>query len=243
LTAKRFALFLVKYGLLAVALLATAALSALATMRVVLESQEVVVPPLLDRKVPEAVELAVRHRLTLRVEGRKNDPRVPADRIVAQDPSAGELLKTDRSIRVWVSLGPRRLKVPRVEGETLRTARLMLEQAQVPLGRVVEVEDASAAGTILVQHPPAGDAQAAEAVSLLISQGAVGVDYVMPDLIGRPAQEALTVLRRAGVKIGAVSYRSYPGVAPGVVLRQDPPAGHRLGAQASVSLDVSRQGE
>ena len=243
MTAKRFALFLVKYGLLAVALLATAALSALATMRVVLESQEVVVPPLLDRKVPEAVELAVRHRLTLRVEGRKNDPRVPADRIVAQDPSAGELLKTDRSIRVWVSLGPRRLKVPRVEGETLRTARLMLEQAQVPLGRVVEVEDASAAGTILVQHPPAGDAQAAEAVSLLISQGAVGVDYVMPDLIGRPAQEALTVLRRAGVKIGAVSYRSYPGVAPGVVLRQDPPAGHRLGAQASVSLDVSRQGE
>ena len=243
MTARRFILFLLKYGLLAVALLATAGLSALATMRVVLESQEVVVPSLLERKVPEAAELAVRHRLTLRVEGRKNDPRVPADRIVAQEPSAGELLKTDRSIRVWVSLGPRRLKVPRVEGETLRTARLMLEQAQVPLGRVVEVEDASAAGTILVQHPPAGDAQAAEAVSLLISQGAVGVDYVMPDLIGRPAQDALTLLRRAGVKIGAVSYRSYPGVAPGIVLRQDPPAGHRLAAQASVSLDVSRQGE
>ncbi|HEY3121426.1 MAG TPA: PASTA domain-containing protein [Vicinamibacteria bacterium] len=243
MTAKRFVLFLLKYGLLAVALLATAGLSALATMRVVLESQEVVVPSLLERKVPEAAELAVRHRLTLRVEGRKNDPRVPADRIVTQEPSAGELLKTDRSIRVWVSLGPRRLKVPRVEGETLRTARLMLEQAQVPLGRVVEVEDASAAGTILVQHPPAGDTQAAEAVSLLISQGTVGVDYVMPDLIGHPAQEALNVLRRAGVKIGAVSYRSYPGVAPGVVLRQDPPAGHRLAAQGSVSLDVSRQGE
>jgi len=243
LTARRFVLFLLKYGLLAVALLATAGLSALATMRVVLESQEVVVPSLLERKVPEAAELAVRHRLTLRVEGRKNDPRVPADRILAQDPSAGELLKTDRGIRVWVSLGPRRLKVPRVEGETLRTARLMLEQAQVPLGRVVEVEDASAAGTILVQHPPAGETQAAEAVSLLISQGAVGVDYVMPDLIGRSAQDALNLLRRAGVKIGAVSYRSYPGVAPGVVLRQDPPAGHRLAAQASVSLDVSRQGE
>ena len=243
MTARRFVLFLLKYGLLAVALLATAGLSALATMRVVLESQEVVVPSLLERKVPEAAELAVRHRLTLRVEGRKNDPRVPADRILAQDPSAGELLKTDRGIRVWVSLGPRRLKVPRVEGETLRTARLMLEQAQVPLGRVVEVEDASAAGTILVQHPPAGETQAAEAVSLLISQGAVGVDYVMPDLIGRSAQDALNLLRRAGVKIGAVSYRSYPGVAPGVVLRQDPPAGHRLAAQASVSLDVSRQGE
>jgi beta-lactam-binding protein with PASTA domain len=119
----------------------------------------------------------------------------------------------------------------------------MLEQAQVPLGRVVEVEDRSAAGTILVQHPPPGDAQAAESVSLLVSQGAVGVDYVMPDLIGRTAQEALSLLRRAGVKIGAVSYRSYPGVAPGLVLRQDPPAGRRLGAQTSVSLDVSRQGE
>jgi beta-lactam-binding protein with PASTA domain len=243
LTAKRFVVFLLKYGLLAAALLASAGLSAVATMRVVLESQEVLVPSLLEKKVPEAAVIAMRHRLTLRVEGRKNDAKVPADRILAQEPSAGELLKMDRSVRVWVSLGPRRLRVPRVEGETLRTARLMLEQAQVPLGRVVEVEDRSAAGTILVQHPPAGEAQPAEAVSLLVSQGTIGADYVMPDLIGRRANDALSLLRRAGVKIGAVSYRSYPGVAGGLILRQDPPAGHRLGAQTSVSLDVSRDAE
>ena len=52
LAIKRFAILLLKYGLLAVALAITAGLSALTTMRVVLKSQEVSVPSLLGRKVP-----------------------------------------------------------------------------------------------------------------------------------------------------------------------------------------------
>ena len=47
LSFKRFATFLLKNGLLGLALLATGALSALATMRVVLTSQDVVVPSVL----------------------------------------------------------------------------------------------------------------------------------------------------------------------------------------------------
>ena len=32
----------------------------------------------------------------------------------------------------------------------------------------------------------------------------------------------------------------YPGVAPGIVLRQSPPAGHRIDPRTPLSLDVSR---
>ena len=76
MSVKRLAIALVKYGLLAVALLVTAGLSALTTMRVVLRAQEVVVPPLVGKPLPEAGALAARRRLVLRVEGRRNDPKV-----------------------------------------------------------------------------------------------------------------------------------------------------------------------
>ena len=100
---KRVAVLLLKYGLLGLALLATAGISAVTTMRVVLTSQEVTVPTLVERRIPEAGALAARQGLLLRVEGRRNDPRVPADRIIVQEPAGGTTLKTQRTIRVWVS--------------------------------------------------------------------------------------------------------------------------------------------
>jgi beta-lactam-binding protein with PASTA domain len=62
----------------------------------------------------------------------------------------------------------------------------------------------------------------------------------MPDLIGRAADGVLLCLRAAGLKVADVRYRSYPGVAPGIVLRQVPPAGHRVSTRDAVSLDVSK---
>jgi beta-lactam-binding protein with PASTA domain len=242
LSIKRFAISLVKYGALVLALTVTAGISALTTMRVVLRSQEVMVPALLGKRVPDAGGIAAGHRLMLRVEGRRNDPKVPADRIMAQEPAAGSTLKRQRSIRVWVSLGPRRLTVPAVEGESIRTGRISLEQAQVPVGRVVEVNDGTQEGTILIQYPPPGDTETldADGAAMLVSLGPGASDFVMPDLIGRSAAGVLDVLGRVGLKVTEVRYRSYPGVAPGTVLRQAPPAGFRVGRRTSVSLEVSR---
>jgi serine/threonine-protein kinase len=214
-------------------------------MRVLLRTQEVVVPSLVGKPVPEAGTLAARRKLVLRVEGRRNDPKVARDLIVEQEPSAGSALKTQRSIRVWVSLGPRRLTVPTVEGESVRSGRLLLDQAQVPVGRVIEVDDGAEEGTILQQHPPAGetDTLGAEGASLLVSRGPRHHDFVMPDLIGRPAPAVLETLRAAGLKVAEVRYRASPGVAAGLVLRQAPMAGHRVSPQTSISLDVSQVGQ
>ncbi len=243
MSVKSFAISLVKYSLLGLALLITVGLSALTTMRVVLTSQEVLVPSLLGKSMPEAGAQASRHRLLLRLEGRRNDAQVPVDRVVAQEPNPGSTLKSQRSIRVWVSLGPRRLRVPAVEGESLRSGRLTLEQAQIPVGRVVDAFDPVVEeGTILQQHPQPGetDTLAADGASLLVSRGPLGSDYVMPDVIGGSAPAVLDRLRSGGLKVTDIHYRSYPGVAPGVVLRQVPPAGHRVSRQLPITLDVSR---
>ena len=58
-------------------------------MRVVLTSQEVVVPSARRQAVPEAGALAARRGPGLRVEGKRNDAKIPADHIVAQEPPPG----------------------------------------------------------------------------------------------------------------------------------------------------------
>jgi serine/threonine-protein kinase len=228
-------------ALLGAALLATLGASALVTMRVVLSSRDVAVPSLAGRRLADAGAQAAQRGLALRVEGRRHDPAVPAEHVVAQEPPPGATLKAHRAVRVWVSLGPRRVTVPVVEGTTARTARLALEQAGVPVARVVEIEEGAPEGTVLAQRPPAGEVDLSEGgASLLVSRGRGGASYVMPDLIGREAAAVLASLRAAGLKVTDVRYRSYPGVAPGIVLRQEPAAGHRVSARASVTLDVSR---
>jgi serine/threonine-protein kinase len=242
LSIKRFAVLSLKYGLLALALVLTATLSAVTTMRVVLLSQEVPVPPLEGRRVPEAGALAARHGLLVRVEGRRHDPRVARDRVALQEPAAGATLKRQRSIRVWLSLGPERLEVPAIEGQSVRTARLTLDQARVPVARVVEVDDPSPAGTVLAQTPAAGQTDSiGEGVSLLVSRGRPRPQYLMPDLIGRAAEGLLEELARHGLKVADVRERHYPGVPPGVVLRQAPAAGHPVNPAVAVSLEISQE--
>jgi beta-lactam-binding protein with PASTA domain len=227
--------------LLGGALLATLATSATVTMRVVLSARDVAVPGLVGQSLPVATSLASRRGLELRVEGRRFDPSVAGDHILAQEPPPGATLKAHRSVRVWVSLGPRRVTVPPVEGQSVRTARITLEQAGLPVAHVVEVDASAPEGAVLVQRPPAGDSEApGDGASLLVSRGPGRADYVMPDLIGRPADAVVERLRAAGFKVADVRYRSYPGVAPGIVLRQLPPAGYPVSSRTPLSLDVSR---
>jgi serine/threonine-protein kinase len=240
LTIRRFAVLLVKSGLLMLALLLTAFVSGLVTMRQVLTSEEVIVPSLLEKPIPEARALLERRGLLLRVEGKRNDPRVPPEHIAGQEPPAGSTLKTHRSVRVWMSLGQRRVPLPTVEGQSLRTAQVGLSEAGIAVARVVRVPDASAEGTILAQRPAPGDTDQGEGLSLLVSEGPGEGDLLMPDLIGRSAEECMESLRAAGLKVAEVRYRNYPGVAQGIVLRQFPAAGHRVSSRASVSLDISR---
>jgi serine/threonine-protein kinase len=210
-------------------------------MRSVLETQQVEVPSLLGRRTAEAGALASKRGLLIRVEGRRNDPRIPPDHIVSQDPAPGMGLKSHRSVRVWLSLGPRKLSLPAVEGQSLRTARLAFDQARVDVARVAEVDDPANEGIVLVQHPPAGEVEAIEGgAALLVSRGSLRRDYVMPDLIGRRADAVIEPLTAAGLKVSDVRYRSYPGAAGGVVLRQSPAAGHRVSPRSTVSLEVSQ---
>src|SRR5258705_13692178 len=102
-----------KLLLLTGALVGTYVLFAAASMRLALRAREVQVPDLTNRTANEATTALAELGLTLRVdEAKRTDPKVAADHVVAQEPLAGSTARRQRSIRVWLSAGPRALKVP-----------------------------------------------------------------------------------------------------------------------------------
>ena len=118
-----------KLLLLGGALLATYLLFAAASMRLALKTREVRVPALAGRTVNEASALLADAGLTLKVEeGTRLDPKVPPGQILAQEPQPGISTRRQRSVKVWISAGPRSLTIPALVGETERTAQMRVNQ-------------------------------------------------------------------------------------------------------------------
>ena len=91
---------------------------------------------------------------------------------------------------------------------------------------------------VIAQQPPAETAAAQ--VALLVNRAERGAIYVMPDLIGVNGDRAADRLRGRGFRVAVVGVNPYPGVPPGIVLRQNPQAGFQIAPGEPISLEVSR---
>jgi eukaryotic-like serine/threonine-protein kinase len=229
-----------KLLVLAGALLFTYVLSAAIGMRVALKTREVEVPPLTGRTVNEATTVLTEAGLNLKVEeGRRLDPKVPAGQIVVQDPAAGVRTRRERSVKVWVSAGPRSSIVPALTGESERTAQLRVQQDGIALEAIAAVRSSDYPADAVIAQTPAAKSNASK-VALLVNRGERGATYVMPDLIGVNGDRAADLLRARGFRVAVVGDHPYPGVPSGIVLRQNPQAGFQIAPGEPISLEVSR---
>jgi serine/threonine-protein kinase len=205
-----------------------------------LKVREVPVPDLRNHTVAEATNALAADGLVLHVdESGRLDPKVPPGRIAVQEPAPGSITRRQRSIKVWVSQGPRVTVIPSLTGESERSASLRLQEDGLSVTSVAEIRSAEyPSGAIIAQEPP-GQAQGT-AVALLVNRGEQSNRYVMPDLIGVTGSRAVDLLRARGFRVSIVGELLYPGVPAGTVLRQSPSAGFQIGAGEPISLEVSR---
>jgi beta-lactam-binding protein with PASTA domain len=225
--------------LLGVALLVTFGAFFLTGMRVANRAREVKVPSLQGLSMADANRALAEVGLGLKVEMRRADPKVPADHVLAQDPPPGTVLRRQRPVRVRISDGQRDPAVPSVVGMVERTAEVVLAQEKIEIGDRAEIRSrAMETGAVVSQDPPA-KASAAK-VSLLVNRGEEAAAYVMPDVIGALSARVVDILRRHGFRVTVAAEVPYPGIAPGIVVRQSPQAGFRIGYGEAVQLEISR---
>ena len=209
-------------------------------LRVALRARVVQVPTLVGKTVNEASQTLGGLGLTLRIDPtRRPDANVAANHIMLQDPSAGAAARSQRSIRVWLSAGPRTTTVPVLIGQTERTARIRMEQDGVQLGSVSEFRSPDYATDAVVSQDPPPEVKA-PTVSLLLNRGEGSITYVMPDVIGMDGTRVSDALRAQGFRVTITGSQPYPGIPAGTVVRQQPEGGFRVAASDSISLEVSR---
>jgi len=210
------------------------------SMRVALWARDVQVPSLVGRSVNEATAALADRDLALRVEENKRpDDKIEVGKVMQQEPEGGVTSRRQRTVRVWISSGPKRTIVPPLVGQNERAAQSSLQQQGVVVSSVSEFRSSDYPADVIVAQDPAATSRAPE-VSILLNRGELSATYVMPDVIGVDGERAADALRRQGFRISIVGTQPYPGVPPGTVVRQQPASGFRVGASDAISLEVSR---
>jgi eukaryotic-like serine/threonine-protein kinase len=156
--------------------------------------------------------------------------------VFAQRPGAGEELEEGSTVTILVSSGAATAEVPEVTGLPADRAEELLKDAGFTVRRV-EVFSDEDPGTVVAQDPAAGERAPRDAsVRINVSKGSANVQ--VPDVVGRTAAEAGSILRRAGLATPRVV--SVPSDRPeNEVVAQNPPAGAELRRGGTVRINVS----
>lgn len=218
--------------------------SMLLTMRFAIHGRELATPKFVGLSAQEANKLADNTGLTLVLENRFFNNDIAEGHILSQVPQPGVKVRRGWRVRVAESMGPQRIMVPSVLGDSPRAAELNLRRRGLELGTVAELPISGRDPGVVMAQSPTPDARgiASPKVSLLIAGAPEETAFVMPDLTGMKLEKAQATIASAGMKIGAVSKapsQEDPASAANVVVHQTPAPGQRITAGSSINLEVS----
>jgi eukaryotic-like serine/threonine-protein kinase len=222
------------------------ALSAFIVVRLTVSREGIVVPDLIGKDLVAALELSNKQGLSLKVADRAFSPSAPSNHIISQDPRAGSWLRPEGIIRVVVSKGMGELAIPAVHGVSWQEAKSTLERYGLRVGEIRVHSDRVARDQVIGQNPPeAAKIMKGGTVTLLVSDGAWPVSYVMPDLHGQPRYVANEIVASMGLRVEKVRYMDHPEVRAGSVITQQPAPGQRVmplsGASQGVELVLAKR--
>lgn len=253
---------------LGLAMLLVGMLSGLLAMRFAIHGQEVQVPGIVGMTPAEAERTLAGLGLEMNVERQYYSPQIPEGRIMMQLPMPGTKVRRGWEVRAAQSMGPQRVSIPDVTGESERAAEMNIRRRGLELSSTAEIPMANAPpNQVVAQSPPANASQvAAPKTSLLVSEPATPAAFVMPDFVGQSLGAATRALQDAGFKLGNVTLAPpmitqapvaplpstspstipIPAAAPqqmqpasaSIIVAQTPPAGQKVQAGAVVNFEV-----
>jgi beta-lactam-binding protein with PASTA domain len=251
-----------RFALLALVLVIVAMVSALTAMRFAIHGQEVAVPPLVGLTPAESERAAAGLGLQISIERQYYSPQIPEGRIMSQLPLPGTKVRRGWQVRVAQSLGPTRVAIPDVTGQSEHAAELNIRRRGLDVASMAQVEAAGIpADQVLAQNPPANATQVlAPKVNLLVTAAAGPQAFVMPSFVGQPLGSASRTLQDSGFRLGNVSVAApvtppagdaatpvepIQVVAPpaqpttaSIIVSQAPAAGQKITAGAAVNFEV-----
>jgi eukaryotic-like serine/threonine-protein kinase len=242
---RRFFTFVLRTLILIVVFLA----SFLAAMRFAIHGRQTTVPKVVGLAQSQAERLLGDHGLVLDQGDRYFSSDVPPGRVMTQVPPAGLQVRRGWHVRVAESMGPQRVVIPDLVGNSERAAEINIRRRGLELGAIANASIPNAPpDQIIAQSPPANAVNVSEPkISLLMA--------VMPDLVGRSEDDAINEAVNAGLHVPTINTQAPPaqpvGTVPAgtaqaassgtrMVVRTIPAAGARVFAGQGISLEVTQ---
>src|SRR6516164_7802024 len=226
--------------------------AALTAMRFAIHGRQTAVPRVVGLTAHDAEAALAANGLVLEPTYRFYSAEMPAGQIVSQVPSPGEQVRRGWHVRVAESMGPQRVTIPDLTGDSERSAEINIRRRGLEMGTmaVASVPDASP-DQIVAQSPPANAVNvSAPKVSMLVAASEERKSYVMPDLRGRTEDEAVNAIVGAGLKAGSISSQPPPEADANspvtlpegtrVVVKTVPGPGQRVWDGQAINLEVTR---
>jgi beta-lactam-binding protein with PASTA domain len=245
---RRFFRFVVRALILLVVFMA----SMLTAMRFAIHGRQTTVPKIVGMTPQNAESALASHGLVLDASDRFYSAEVPAGNIVSQVPAPGETVRRGWHVRVAESMGPQRVSIPDLTGNSERSAEINIRRRGLEMGTmaVAEIPDATP-DQVVAQTPPANATNVSTPrVSMLVAATEDRKSFVVPDLRGRTEDDAVAAIIAAGLKVGSITSQPLPGADANppetlpsgtrIVTHTVPAPGQRIWDGQSINLEVTR---
>jgi beta-lactam-binding protein with PASTA domain len=246
-----------RFVLVALVLLLVAMASALLAMRFAIHGGEVTVPKVVGLTPAEAERAVGGLGLSLVIERQYYSGDVAEGKLMSQIPAAGTKVRRGWQLRAAQSLGPQRVAIPDVLGQSGRAADLNIRRRGLDVGSMAYLQMSGlTADQVLAQSPPPNaSGVSVPRISLLVTAAPPPQSFVMPSFLGQPLGSVNLVLLDSGFHVGNVTVAAADNpagsanlsiqlIAPpqpspaSIIVSQTPAPGQRVNAGATVNFEV-----
>ena len=197
----------------------------------------VVVPDVTNMDKDDAIKKLKKSKLYANViSTRSND--VPINYIYSQLPVAGEVVKKNRAIKIFVN-DNKSNEVPDLVGKTLTEAMSYLENNNIEIKRVDYIHTDADDNTVLAIYPNTRKIAYGEKICLLVSTKETMDKNVMPDIVGLDVNEANRVLAQIGLKISNITKVDNTTYPSNVIVSCSPAPDMPVSKDTKVSVVIS----
>jgi beta-lactam-binding protein with PASTA domain len=199
------------------------------------------VPDLTGLTVEEATARTAELGLSAIVDSRRDDfdEKVPPRHVRGQEPAPETAVKEGQTVRLFLSLGPKTLRMPDLTGQSARAAAAALLREGLGEPALAAIRLPGPPGVVGQSLSPGTVVPAGTPLGLLVNRGLPEATWVMPDLIGRDVDRVRAAFEARGFRVGGVKSQAYEGAAPGTILRQFPQAGFPVSQKDALSFIVA----
>jgi serine/threonine-protein kinase len=199
---------------------------------------EGVVPGVAGLSREEATEKLEEAKFEVAVEN-VNSASVEEGDVVYSEPRGGKVATHGQTVTIFVSTGPKLVKVPVLVDKQRRLAVQEI-RARGLTPEVGEEESNSPVGHVLRQSPSAGkELEPGSTVQIVVSSGRE--TKKMPGVVGQERREAVEAVRTAGLEPVVEEEETRNEEKIGLVTRQSPRGGTELTPGAEVTLVVGKR--